>query len=204
MFVLYFGLTHIRFLLLAGIVLPPVIAPRFGKISSYQPGRERKLLNGVLLAAVAGILVFGFPSQRYLEQQVEDYFPMRAVEYLRSNPIRGKLFNSYEWGGYLEWNFREEKIFIDSRTDLFEQKGVLKDYLEIINISNSQQLLDRYGISAVLIPSGTRLDYFLSQNDHWQNAYRDNVAAVYRRVESSVAAPAGPSDAQIKLLRSNR
>ena len=187
-FALYFGLTHIRFLLLAGIVLPPVIAPRFGKISSYQPGRERKLINAVLLTGVAAVLILGFPSKHYLEQQIQNYFPTRAVEYLRAKPIEGKLFNSYEWGGYLEWNFGEEKTFIDSRTDLFEQMGVLKDYLDIINISNSQQLLDKYEISAVLIPAGTSFDYFLSQNTHWKNAYRDKVAVVYRRVEPAVAA----------------
>jgi hypothetical protein len=60
-FVVYCGIAHIRFLLLAGIVLPPILAPRFGRISSYSPEREHRFLNAALLAIAITRVRVGFP-----------------------------------------------------------------------------------------------------------------------------------------------
>lgn len=52
-FALYCGLSHIRFLMLAGIVLPPIVAEHVGRWSSYRPGSERRLLNACLILGTA-------------------------------------------------------------------------------------------------------------------------------------------------------
>ena len=181
MLVLYFGLTHIRFLILAGIVLPPILASHFGKITSYDPAHERRLLNGVLLGVVVAVLVWGFPSERFLQAQMEDFFPVRAVRYLEAHPQEGNLFNSYEWGGYLEWTLPNVKTFIDSRDDIFEFRGVFKSYLEIYTLKNSQEVLDEYGVSYLLIPAEAPLTYLVSRSPLWVCIYRDNQAVIYRR-----------------------
>lgn len=180
-FALYGGLTHVRMLLPAGIILPPILAPQLGTISSYDPARERRLLNAVVLAGIAAVLVFGSPSTRMLQAEAAAYFPVGAVDFLRSHPQDGKMFNSYEWGGYLGWELPETKVFIDSRTDIFEYKGVLKDYVRIGVLDDSQELLDRYGISLVLYTPQTPLAYFLSRDPGWQEIYRDTNAVLFRR-----------------------
>ena len=181
-FVLYCGLTHIRFLLLAGIVLPPILAPQFGKISSYEPGHERPLLNATVIAVVLALLVFGFPTSKVLDAQVDQFFPVGAVDYLKAHPQDGNMFNMYEYGGYLEWNLPQALTFIDSRTDIFEYKGVVKHYFDISTFNNSQEVLDSYHISYVLYPAATPLSYFLSKSPQWERIYGDNLAVIYRRV----------------------
>lgn len=181
-FALYCGLTHVRFLLLSGIVLPPILAPQFGRISSYRPEREHRLLNAALLAVVAAVCVWGFPSERALAGEVAGFFPLRAVEFLRAHPQQGHMFNLYQWGGYLEWHLPREETFIDGRADIFEYKGVLKDYGDIAGVNNAQEILDRYRVTYVLYPTGAPLSYFLSRSSQWERIYADELALIYRRV----------------------
>jgi hypothetical protein len=180
-FALYCGLTHIRFLMLAGVVLPPILAPRFGTISSYDPKRERRLLNSALVALIAGICVLGFPSAQMLQAQIAGFFPVRSTEFLHTHPQPGHLFNLYQWGGYLEWNLPETPIFIDSRADPFEEKGVLKDYMDVATLKSSQEILDRYHVVNVLYPAGMPLSYFLSKSQQWERIYSDGQTDIYRR-----------------------
>ena len=180
-FTLYCGVTHIRFLLLAGIVLPPILAPQLGRISSHHPERERRSLNSALLAIIVGICILNFPSAQMLDSQISRSFPTRAVQYLRAHPQRGNMFNQYEWGGYLEWTLPHIPTFIDSRTDIFEYRGVLKDYLRVATLGNSQEILNRYRISYVVYPVNTGLSYFLSKSPQWERLYSDGQAAIYRR-----------------------
>lgn len=185
-FVLYCGLAHIRFLILAGIVLPPILATQFGNISSYDPNRERRALNALLLVMVGVAMVAGFPSSRMLDSQLRAFFPARAVEFLDAHPQNGRMFNYYDWGGYLEWNRPQEQTFIDSRSDVYEHEGVLKDYSDIANLNNPVELLDRYKVDYVLYPPDSPLVYFLLHTSGWKPVYVDNQAAVLRR-ESQTA-----------------
>jgi len=47
--------------------------------------------------------------------KAELVYPVKAVEWLRSNPMPGEVFAPYGWGGYLIWKYPERKVFIDGR-----------------------------------------------------------------------------------------
>ena len=181
-FALFCGLKHIRFLILAGIVLPPILAPQIGKLSSYDPGRERRVLNGTIVAVVAILFIFKFPSDRELDAQMGAYFPVSAINYLNAHPLQGNMFNQYEWGGYVEWRLPQVKTFIDSRTDIFEYRGVLRNYAAISTLNEPQELLDQYQIAYVLYAADSPLASFLSRSPNWQCVFRDNRAVIYRRL----------------------
>jgi hypothetical protein len=183
-FVLYCGIAHIRFLMLAGIVLPPILAAHLGRIRSYDPRHERRFLNSALVVIILGVCVLEFPSAQMLNAEVAQFFPVRATEFLRTHPQRGHLFNLYQWGGYLEWNLPQAPTFIDGRADPFEYKGVLKDYMDIATLNNSQEILDRYQVTNVLYPVGTPLSYFLSKSSQWERIYSDGQSVIYRRRSS--------------------
>jgi hypothetical protein len=181
-FVLFCGLTHIRFLVMTGIVLPPILVGQFGELSSYDPGRERVWVNALVIVTVAVMMVAGFPSEERLQQDVADLFPKGAVNYLQNYPQQGNMFNQYEWGGFLEWNAPKIRPFIDSRTDIFEYNGVLRDYVAISTFRDTQALLDKYKINYVLYPAHTPLAYLLANSSFWECIYQDNQAVIYRRV----------------------
>jgi len=179
------GLKHIRFLVFAGIVLPPIFASRLGRLSSYDPAHERRVLNGLVMATVIAIVVLRFPTNQQLQLQIDQFFPFNAVQYLNAHPQQGNMFNQYEWGGYLEWKEPALRTFIDSRTDIFEYKGVLQDYVAISAVDYSQELLDKYQTAYVLYSAESSLSYFLSKSPLWECVYRDKQAVIFRRVRSS-------------------
>jgi hypothetical protein len=181
-FVALCGLKHIRFLMLTGIVLPPILAPQIGRLSTYNRQRERRILNGMIVAAVATLMIVKFPTTRELEAQINAFFPAAAVNYLSAHPQPGNMFNQYEWGGYVEWKLPEAKTFIDSRTDIFEYRGVLRDYAAISTSREPQQLLDHYQIRYVLYAADSPLSSFLSQSPLWRCIFRDGQAVIYRRI----------------------
>jgi len=42
-------------------------------------------------------------------------FPRGAVEFLERNPLPGRLFHVYAWGGYLLYRLPDRPVFIDGR-----------------------------------------------------------------------------------------
>src|SRR5207245_10664613 len=110
-------------------------------------------------------------------------FPVGAVSVLNSHQQKGNIFNQYECGGFLEWNLPQVPTFIDSRTDIFEYKGVLRDYFAIGTFNDSEKLLDKYKITYIVYPEHTPLAYFLANNARWEQIYHDNQAVIYRRLD---------------------
>jgi hypothetical protein len=183
-FVLYGGLVHLRLLFLAGIVLPPVLAPQFGQIGLFPGRRPPRILNWAWLAIVLGALVFSFPSADDLQAQIAEFFPVRAVDYLRANPQPGNIFNLYKWGGYLEWNLPEVRTFIDGRGDQVDSRGVpldrFRDYMQVEALQNPEEVFNRFKVSYVLFPANTPLVYYLSNSPQWECIYSDYQAVIYR------------------------
>jgi hypothetical protein len=184
-FALFCGLTHIRLLVITGIVLPAILVSHFGRISTYNPAHERKVLNATIMVIVAGIIILGFPAEPELSAQVEQFFPVGAANYLREHPVSGNMFNQYEWGGYLEWALPHTPTFIDTRTEIFEYKGVLRDYVAISTFDKTEELFDEHDISYVIYSNSTPLSYFLSKSARWHCLYQDKLAIVFARSASA-------------------
>ncbi len=180
-FVVFCGLTHIRFLVMTGIVLPPLLVRHLPRLSSYDPSNERRIVNASILGIIALAMVLAFPAEQTLTAQVNAFFPASATNYLKANHGAGNIFNQYEWGGYVEWFAPEIPTFIDTRTDIFEYNGVLADYFSISTFQNTDDLLDKYSIGYVIYPAGTPLAYYLSKSSRWERAYSDHQAVIYKR-----------------------
>lgn len=184
-FVLYFGLMHERLLVLAGIVLPPILARHVISLSSYDPSRERRGVNlGVCCASVIAIVLL-FPSKTTLQSDINADYPAGAAAFMHSHPLQGRLFNTYQWGGYLEWTMPDVKTFIDGRGDVFEYRGVLKDYLDVVALRGSKEILDRYQIDYVLFASDSELAYLLSNTSGWRETYHDKQSAIFEKIGTS-------------------
>lgn len=180
-FLLYCGLTHERMLLPAGIILPAMLAPRLKGFSSYDPLRERKYLNLTLLFLVVVAIIAIFPSDKRLQQKIDAEYPSGAVTYLRAHGVGGRFLNAYNWGGYLEWVWPEQRMFIDPRMDIFEYKGVLRDYLDLTYLKRPQDVLQKYQLDTILIAKDSTWAVWLDQRQDWRLAYKDAVSVVYIR-----------------------
>jgi len=178
---LYCGLTYIRFLFLVGILAAPVLAKILDFVPPYRPEIDKRLLNALLMVLMVGGLVRYWPTAAELELSVRKDYPAQVLPFLKAHPPAGPLLNFYLWGGYLGWHDRNLKVFIDSRLDIFEYAGVLQDYLDLLGLTKSQDILDKYGIRYVLFPPNEPLTYALRHDPAWKVLYSDPISVLLER-----------------------
>ena len=187
LFALYSGLTYIRFLFLLGIVIAPILAKTVSFIPRYRRDMETPVINAlVILLLITGMVHF-WPREAQLQEWVGDQYPTQAVSYLQAHPPAGPMLNFYLWGGYLNWRDPRLKVFLDSRVDIFEYSGVLKDYLDLLALKNPDIVLEKYKIRYVLFPPGEPLTYVLQHDAKWKVLYSDRISVLLERTTDDVA-----------------
>src|SRR6202012_4368242 len=127
----------------------------------YRRDTKKPLLNAAIIVCVAIGCVRAFPTgQRLVEDTVKEY-PVKALSYLQHFAPAGAVFNDYMWGGYLIWNARQIPVFVDSRVDIFDHRGIFGDYLDAMAIVRPLEILDKYHIRYVLFAKDKPLSYLL-------------------------------------------
>lgn len=145
--------------------------------------RFKKAVNLLLVAllafaAFAKLYIVTHPAlvNSYLRQG----YPVAAVEWLEDNRPGARLFNEYNWGGYLQWQARSAQIFIDGRTDLYGDALILA-WMDALNAKPGwENLLDRYSVDIILLAPDRPLLGELSQAG-WELLYEDDQAVIYGR-----------------------
>ena len=69
---------------------------------------------------------------------VNGQYPLGAVKYLHENPIEGNMFNEYNWGGFLIWQYPEKKVFIDGRMPSWKMgdQKIFEEFNQIANFND--------------------------------------------------------------------
>lgn len=181
LFAAYEGFLHARCVLFFALVFAPVLALLLARwIPSYDAAKDRPALNAILITLLTLGVVGFFPSDRELQRLVSRQYPSKALGFLRQHPEIGRMFNEYEWGGYLVWS--GQKVFIDGRSDAYEHAGVLQDYLLINSLDQSTRfLLRKYGVQACLIKKNAPLGTLLAALPDWARVYTDDLSALFVR-----------------------
>jgi hypothetical protein len=194
LFALHTALSHIRFLVLLGIVMAPVLAKLLDFFPPYRPELETPRVNVAVMLGMVVAMVYFWPHAAAIRKSQAETYPAGLLPYLKAHPPQGNLVNYYLWGGYLEWNAPDVKMFIDSRVDIFEYAGVLQDYLDLLGsdslVRRIDPILQKYNARYVLFPPGdssnallrgSGLIYLLQHDPHWKVAYQDKVCVLMER-----------------------
>jgi hypothetical protein len=183
MLALYYCLTYIRFIFLAGILAPPIFARRLKLMSPYDRNSDRWPPNAIALAILLCLFIVSMPRPSSFQNPVR--YPVGAVAYMKSNGIQGRVFHDWVWGGYLIWNAPELKVFIDGRGDPYGSTGVFKDYLSATSNGNPEPVLDKYHVQYVLMPSDSALINLLKSTSRWRVRYSDETSVLLQRSPAS-------------------
>jgi hypothetical protein len=116
--------------------------------------------------------------------------PVKAVDFIKQNNIRGPLFNTYDDGGYLIWAlWPQEKVAIDMRSEVFRGRPV-QEYLDVMSAASDwKQIVDQeYGINYFVlhywkqsISSGYAPLFEALSNDNFRMVYWDDNAVIMVR-----------------------
>ncbi|HZB89329.1 MAG TPA: hypothetical protein VE291_11760 [Terracidiphilus sp.] len=165
-FAWYSAFAHARFTFLAAVLVVPVVATDVTTaFSRTEQAKHHPMFLANVVAALGAIVVFAvaFPRQAVLETRMAEALPLAAIAHLQPE---WRTFNQDGFGGPMD--FESKPAFIDSRFDTFEHHGVMKDYLDIIQIKDSIRVLDRYRIDHVLIQEHQALAYLLEHSTGWR------------------------------------
>lgn len=121
--------------------------------ANKQGGEVEAPLLNVLLVAVVGLTVwFVYPEQqKRVQAVVEKYMPVKAADFLVREHIQGRMFNAYQYGGYLIFRlYPQQQVFIYGRTDIF-RPGFLAEHDAIYQArANWKTYFDRYQFDYVV------------------------------------------------------
>ena len=121
-------------------------------------------------------------------------FPIAAVRQARSEHLEGRLFTEFEWGGYVDYAWPEQKIFIDGGTDFFGE-DLLRQYGRIKGLSPGWRgLVSKWDISLMVLRRKSSLAHELLRDGRWHPWYCDSLAVVLRRSDRVTAMTPATAD----------
>lgn len=112
--------------------------------------------------------------------------PLGVVEYLhkQKEPLKGQVFNSYEWGDFLGWaGPRDIKLFVNTHVHLIPRE-IWQAYQTISMAGNGwDDQLDRYSVNYVIIdPRQLKsLSNQLKSDEKWNKVYEDGISVIFVR-----------------------
>ena len=183
---LYASLASIRLIPLFVLIAIPLVVRRLGNwpASSSRriglPGGFRLLLNAALALGMAAFAALHTAQVIERQPQAEQQrFPTRAVAFLQAHPPIGRIFNHYDWGGYLIWKlYPPAQVFIDGRADLYGRE-LLDQFADTYQFKGAwQQPLQRWSVNTVLVPTNSALATGLRNSPGWSVPYEDSQAIV--------------------------
>jgi hypothetical protein len=200
-FLLLAGFTYLSLLAQRNIALFSLVAPLvltrhaqdvLSGLSWFQRTRfDTSFSNrsqGVMNVAILAVLGLGvlaklslvFP-QAINADYFEETFPVEAVAYLRKEQPAGRIFNSYNWGGFLLWHLPEYPVFIDGRTDLYDGP-IMTQWVQVMRAQEGwQTILEQYDARIILVERDTPLLEALENSPNWRLTYQDALAVIYQR-----------------------
>ncbi len=107
----------------------PEEIPRYRKRPRWQRVLNLALVGIFTFAALVKCWVVSYPA--LVETNSAETNPVGAVQYLNLIGASGRIFNEYNWGGYLIWTDPKLQVFVDGRTDLYGDV-ILGEWMQIL------------------------------------------------------------------------
>ena len=198
------GLSAVRFVYLLEIVTAPIVARQLVVLAGHARTRiERAVVGGVagaaavaalaaVVLALAGVAPLADDRKAAGVGIDERWVPDRALRYLDTRGIEGRVFNAFHFGGYVAWrDFPRRVPIIDGRgqaaPSLLEEIHFARVYPQHL-----ARLHARYGFEAAVMDyptySGDAVEDVLGPDadaalasPEWALVYWDDVALVYLR-----------------------
>ena len=133
------------------------------------------------ITVVTGVTLLAVTPLGSIERFSPGYFPIQAVEWLKTHPQGGNMFNPFDWGGYISFKlYPDELVFIDSQGDVYGE-AFIREYEQIITRAPGwQDVLNKYDVHWAIIPKKWPLASALSANN-WREIYQDNTAVIFTK-----------------------
>lgn len=144
----------------------------FARLESRARGTIIPIISTILLGAI--LLTIPLRGYNRFDPAI---FPVHAVQWLEAHPQNGRMFNAFNWGGYILLHlWPAQQVFIESQTDT---NGELTRLYESIFTQSPgwEGVISSYGIRWAIIPQNWTLIEALKKAG-WMVAYEDATAVI--------------------------
>ena len=147
----------------------PIGAGRFARLRTCREDDTSELVAAGLVALGGLAKVVSAVNATTVRDAQERYLPVELGAFLDDTPPDGLMFNSYNWGGYLMFAAPDVPVYVDGRTDLYDD-AFLRDYLDIAFVRDGwDEQLDEQGIGFVAIEADSFLATMLrARPEQWR------------------------------------
>lgn len=190
------GLAMQRNMALFAVLGAPVVARRLDPLLPPvlpDPRDETRTAVRLLnLALLAGGLCYAASvaprSNRWSDVVEVGRFPRAAADFVATRYPGARLFNDFDWGGYLVYRlYPSIRVSIDGRTQVYEP--LLRDYMRTWFLEPGwDRFLEACDPDVVVWPLDTPLARRLRRLPTWRVVFEDGTAVVFRRVRALPAA----------------
>lgn len=168
-FAWFAAFDHVRFTFLAAVIAIPMLSSDVARSFFSSSGKETiPALNALFVIAVLAVTAYMFPSGAALQEGLAEDFPVQSIASIQPT---WRTFNQDFLGGLMDLN--SKPTFVDTRWDIFEHGGVLRDYLDIVAFRDPYKLLDKYRIDHVLVQASLPLATLLEHTPGWRVERRE-------------------------------
>jgi hypothetical protein len=164
----------------AAVMCLPALAIGLGPwLPDRQSEREAPGSRRVVETIVAGLVIIGaltaIPAAPGFRGVLLGRYPAAGVERLRQLQPESRVLAEYGWGGYVIRSLFADgtRVFVDGRNDMYPE-AILRDYSALRSADPGwQQIVDRYGVDAMLFPPDAPIVKGIAQAAGWCEPYRD-------------------------------
>ncbi len=187
---LYLTFVAQRNIALFAITATPLLSEWIQAFIETLPRRENRTqqtLNPRLTALLNSTLILGLAlgvaGNLYIlsrPERVEENYPLAAVEWVRTHRPQGRMFNSYNWGGYLLWKVPAYPVFIDGRADLYGTELLRQWHNVVYATEQAEAILNHWQVEWLFLEPSWPIVGYLKQKG-WPVLYQDDRAIVLQR-----------------------
>jgi hypothetical protein len=194
LFFLYQGLTSIRFITIYVMLAMVFVAwllwqHRQDYAAAPAPAPavplRRKWLLAVPVAAASAVVLavaLTFDHSQFQRTPFAWGYPVEAASIYEEQLAEYRLFNTYDWGGYLLNRFNgDPEIYIDGRSEVYPSE-LLERYFYIVDgKSGWDAMLNEDGVDVIMIRPIDGLNRPLADHPDWEFVFQDAYSNLYVR-----------------------
>ncbi len=143
--------------------------------------RSRRAGALVCLLSVVAAVVVAAPklSDANVQAALARHEPVAAVRWIEEHRPPGRLWNLFDWGGYLIWELRDYPVSMDGRADLHVDG--MAAHLAALRGEGWAEQMRRQGDDVALVPTQSPLHRAMHASPDWREGYHDAMASVFVR-----------------------
>jgi hypothetical protein len=157
-----------------------------------HPFRPSRMQWALLSVVVAVGMVVGFAAFRVNNDRLHDTlaprFPVKAVEFISANHLKGTLYNDFNWGGFLIWMLPNNPVAMDGRANVHGDERIKRSLKTWAGDPDWVFDSELHGSELVVASVKFPLTTLLRTDPQFKVLYEDHEAVVFRNTRVTALA----------------